>query len=90
MLTKKHTHQFQSEFKTQAVRPALTSGEARHVVARELGVGLSTLKWKHASTPLRRWPRFAEVGNVASLAVSDLASQTTDAILNVTCCRMAD
>jgi transposase len=54
MPTQKRTHQFPPEFKTQAVQLALTSGKARHTVAQELGVGLSTLtKWikQHHQNP---------------------------------------
>jgi transposase-like protein len=66
MPTKKRTHQFPPEFKTQAVQLAVTSGKARHVVAQEFGVGLSTLtKWikqhhqsSHGVHSTHGWPRF--------------------------------
>lgn len=54
MPTKKRTHEYPADFKTQAVQLAITSGKSRRVVADELGVGLSTLcKWvkQHRRTP---------------------------------------
>jgi transposase len=46
MPTKKHVQEYPTEFKTQAVQLALTSGKSRQTVASELGVGFSTLtKW---------------------------------------------
>ena len=38
-----------------------------------------------AGIPLRRFPRLAEVGNVAALMASDLASPMTGTIANITC-----
>jgi hypothetical protein len=41
-------------------------------------------------TLLRRVPTLAEVGNVAALAASDLASPLTAVVINVACGEIAD
>jgi transposase len=43
MPPRKRTQPYPTEFKTQAIQLALTSGKSRRVIADELGMGFSTL-----------------------------------------------
>ena len=73
MPTKKCTHEYPAEFKTQAVQLAITSEKSRRVVADELGIGLSTLcKWvkQHHRTP-----------NATEVMISPISGLTTQQAL---------
>lgn len=59
--------------------------------AQNAGITRQELEASYAAgIPLRRFPKLAEVGNVAALMASDLASPMTGTIANMTCGSIVD